>query len=344
MQRPWFNLTTSQLITAKLLGYVEDVWAGCPFAPCLERFDYVRNKYPRSLAWLSMKLSQRQAWQLLGHTEELWERGRNPSTMQLRWDELAPEQKDAATFLGHSPGTWQGCNEDWTAPVIPGTNVTLPSTTIPMVRARMTIERSFTAISGNIYGSQVATLPTSFVQVFERSVARALFCGNPAFSPDPASYLDAQGEALCILQEDYNRQRNRIRVLTVNEGSIIVEFTIGENQTIEDPSAATLFETLSRQMTREHSPLKHDAEFSYYSQAASVVEIPLSPEEYAETQKALQFEQLRSKYDVDNACELYADMRNGPVNCPRSPAVRSHLAAVYTAFVLVACSFASSVW
>jgi len=162
MQLAWKELPYAQRIAAQLLGYREDVWMKCPMAPCLDRFRYIRDKFA-SVRWADLKEAEKRAWMLLGHSPELWKNGRNPASMQMRWEELSAEQRRQAEFLGHSQGTWQGCNDAWVAPpeYSNGTAVKLDENRI--VRGRMTIQRPFTEISGNVYGQQVADLPTSFI-------------------------------------------------------------------------------------------------------------------------------------------------------------------------------------
>merc|ERR1712070_228089 len=102
------------------------------------------------------------------------------------------------------------------------------------VRGRMYIDRPFSEISGNVYGKQVSTMPTSFIRVFENAVARALFCGNPPLSNDPNTYLDVYGEPLCQQRSNFEMQKHRIRVLNVVEGSIVVDFFIVANTTKDE--------------------------------------------------------------------------------------------------------------
>eukprot|EP00913_Durusdinium_trenchii_P016757 g15751.t1 len=88
----------------------------------------------------------------------------------------------------------------------------------------MVIRRPFAEVSGNVYGSAVDRLPASFIQVFEEAISRALFCSNPPLSEDPATFVDTDGTPLCIQKEHYETQMHRVKVMTVVEGSIIVDF------------------------------------------------------------------------------------------------------------------------
>merc|ERR1719215_536722 len=289
----WLDLSYRQRQAALLLGYSEDTWARCPMSPCLDRAAYVRQKF-NNIRWGDMKLATQRAWLLLEHSPELWAKGKQPRTRTVRWEELSTEQQRQATFLGHNLGTWQGCNEQWKAPEVPDTNFTLAlKSPTRVVRARMTIARPFTDISGNIYGQEVASMPTSFVDIFERSVARALFCGNPPLSPTMQTYVGQDGKPLCIVESAYLRQRNRVKVVTVVEGSIIVEFYIQANQTAEDRTPVELLAMLDTMLSSLTSPLCQDMEFGRFASRAEVEEVPLSIMEYNERVEALAFEKLR---------------------------------------------------
>lgn len=314
------RLTYGQKIAAKILGYQQDTWEMCPYAACVDRFAWVKAKYA-TITWADMKLAVRRAWMMLGHTEKSWAAGHDSrawggwaNVMMTRWDELSPEQQAQAAFLGHSRATWQGCNENWSGTTA-APNATLPPLSdTRTVRSRMTIQRPFNEISGNVYGAAVAQLPTSFIQNFEEAVGRALFCGNPPTSADPATYLNADGSPLCILQTTYDqqqRQARRVRVISVSEGSILVDFTIMANRTASEPSALSLFNLLKRQLANVQSPLCQDALFGRYAVVATVKEVHV---QVMITQQ-MPSEQLRAAYSPNTACQLQADGRNPKVRC-----------------------------
>uniref|UniRef100_A0A7S1QYZ7 Uncharacterized protein n=1 Tax=Alexandrium catenella TaxID=2925 RepID=A0A7S1QYZ7_ALECA len=319
----WHSLPYAQQVAARLVGYTEDTWNMCPNAACLPRFQYIQQRF--NVQWSDMKAAEQRAWMLLQHTPQLWaQRGMTGTrAMQARWAELTPDQQAQAAFLGHNMETWQGCNTDWTEPPASNTsNVTQPQPSISRtVRMRMKILRPFSEISGNVFGNQVAQLPTSFIMLFQRSVARALFCGNPPLSPDPQTYVDADGSPLCILLSEYERQKSRVRVITVTEGSIIVDFIFVGNQTIGDEPAPNLLEVLKRQLASTSSPLAQDMEFGRYAQVATVTEIPLSHLSVTERDAALAFEKKRGAYNNGNACTLRIDSRNGINPCPGAAAI-----------------------
>jgi len=304
-------------VAARLLGYTKDVWEGCEQSPCLERYNYVLNKYA-GLKWGDLTLAQQSGWTMLEHSQALWDAGGMMRTrlFSMRWDELSPAQQRQAAFLGYSKGTWQGCNFDWGTSI----NVTITASDFGgpfrTVRVRMVIEAAFSSISGNVYGVAVSTMPTSFIELFERSVGRSLFCGNPDFKNYTIGAFGPDGEPVCKLPEDYERQRQRIRVVTVLEGSIIVDFIIVKNQTAEEPPSIQLYEGLKTQLESFASPLCQDVEFGRYARIAAVEEVPLSDLDPEERQRAMAFEQTRGKYGELNACELSMDARKGKVRCP----------------------------
>eukprot|EP00929_Paragymnodinium_shiwhaense_P072203 TRINITY_DN36644_c0_g1_i1.p1 TRINITY_DN36644_c0_g1~~TRINITY_DN36644_c0_g1_i1.p1 ORF type:complete len:724 (-),score=152.83 TRINITY_DN36644_c0_g1_i1:184-2355(-) len=308
----WRQLPWSQQQSARLLGYSEDTWMRCPTAPCLDRFAYVKDKYA-GVGWYDLKLAVQRAWLLLEHSPELWAQygASNMRTQQVRWEELSLEQRRQAEFLGHSLGTWQGCNEQWVAPPTENRSE-VPLSPTRVVRGRMTIQRPFTEISGNVYGAQVATLPTSFIETFEKAVARALFCGNPPLSEQVQTYVDVDGQPLCIVRSNYDMQKHRIKVVTVEEGSIIVDFYILANQTIDQPTAPQLYDALLKLIESDTSPLVKDPEFGRYAEVASLQEVRYSNLEYQERLAALEFEKLRASYTGNNACLLGMDARQSP--------------------------------
>lgn len=319
----------------------------CPMAPCLDRFRYIRDKFA-SVRWADLKEAEKRAWMLLGHSPELWKNGRNPASMQMRWEELSAEQRRQAEFLGHSQGTWQGCNDAWVAPpeYSNGTAVKLDENRI--VRGRMTIQRPFTEISGNVYGQQVADLPTSFIEVFKRSVGRSLFCQNPPLSQTMMTYVDPDGQPVCKNRANYELQYNRIQVVTVVEGSIIVDFYIqcaagqpsedgicqGESP-LDQQTPVQLFEAIQALLASMTSPLCMDMEFGRFAITSSVEEVGFSNIEHQAKRNAMEFELLRGMYNANNACELSLDFRNGK-GCPRGDA--SHSAGV-TWILMAASSF-----
>lgn len=331
----WQDLDLPSFTSARLIGLSRDTWAACPDATCTDRLAYLRWRWA-STRWSEMQRAEQRAWSLLGTSDEAWA---GPSYSNifadsvLRWDELSTEQMEAAEFLGHSAGTWQGCNNaTWGAPANETEEVVDPNRT---VRAHMTILRPFSEVSGNVYGAAVASLPTSFIQVFETSIARVLFCDNPATSDNPAVYMDADGQPTCNDVGAFERQRGRVQVVTVEEGSIIVDFLIcgsdsgvrelcgSWNATGNDRSPVHLFAYLERQLADSTTSLTQDVDFGRFAQYASVQEANLTTMEDQALAAALDFENLRNRYGRNNACELREDTRNGIVWCANAATRRS---------------------
>lgn len=311
----WSNLPHNVAVPARLLGYNHDTWELCPSSACLERFAYIQDRF--NMPWSALKLSQQRAWMLLGHSPELWAKHGMVGTtaLQSRWDELSPEQRQQASFLSFDRESWQGCNSNWVAPVSNNSISVLPGASLRQVRARMVIKRPFAEISGNVFGNKVAQMPTSFILLFRRSVARSLFCGNPPLSNDAKTYIDASGGPLCKDAKTFEMQRGRVVVNTVTEGSIIVDFSIGANRSATQDTATALFEALQRQLSRNNSALVQDAEFGRFARVATVQQVPLSHLPAAEQAAALQFEKTRGAYTSATACQLHEDVRNGITRC-----------------------------
>lgn len=326
----WDDLPYPQSVSARLVGYTKDTWEQCTQSNCVTRYNYILNKYD-ALSWAQMTGAQRDAWTVLQNGQVLWDAGgmlRTP-LMRNRWQELTPEQQRQATFLGWDEGTWQGCNLGWSTTPSNVTNNTVyladPTRT---VRVRMTIQAPYTDITGNVYGQQVGTLPTSFIVVFERSVARALFCGNPVYRNYTRGAVGSDGQPLCMLPDSFNREQMRIRVLSVQPGSIIVDFLIVANQTAADDTSPYLFGALQRQLLSLYSPISQDPEFMRYAGKASIQEVPLSSLNPTQTAQALAFEQIRSQYNADNACNLQRDARIGTIRCGSHGSPRCGLQAL----------------
>jgi hypothetical protein len=325
-RKKWTELTNEEKTSAQLLGFSEDVWGYCPQAPCLPRLDYIMRKYGgpdhSGVAWNSMKLAVQQAWMLLGYTESLWAAGKEATSHQLTWMELSLEQQAQAEFLGYSLATWAGCFQEWgPAPVNENLTKMEPPDPHRIVRGRMTIQLPFAEISGNVYGKEVAQVPVAFITIFKRAVGRALFCGNPPVG-DAATFQTSDGKPLCQVNQSYEMQMNRVQVLTVVEGSIIVDFLLTKNVTHEQSTSAELFDALKELLDNQQSPLCQDMEFGRFARAASIVEVHRNASQRAEDEAAQLLEKMRSSYDAVTACNLEKDFRNGDIICPTDGASR----------------------
>jgi len=279
-----------------------------------------------------MSVAEQRFWRLLGQSRDTWVDNSITniySASFLRWDELSSEQLEAARSVGHSAATWAGCAGGWSTPK--QIDLTPPEFTDPKrtVRAVMTILRPFSEVSGNVFGQVVAAMPTSFIQMFEIAIARVLYCDNPSMATDQRFYVASDGEPKCYNQERFDSQMRRVKVVSVIQGSIIVDFIIcGEsggaprgicsnyNHVLGEEAAADSYDYLQRQLSEKNSSLSFDPKFGRFARAASLAEIKLRTIEDQELDKVLMFERLRSHYkDPKYACELLTDKRNNISLC-----------------------------
>lgn len=326
LNKQYKDLLPHEIISVRTVGYVSDTWDGCPNSQCEERLAYVKARY-RGKMWTDLTVAQRRAWKLLSHDQRLWTDGGmfNTISFQSTWAELSNQQQQQAMFLGHSEGTWQGCTTQWGRPDPNATQNTPPpgfiSTSVERtVRARMTIRRPFAEVSGNVYGAAVARLPSSFIKVFEDAVARLLFCRNTPHSDDPTEYIDSEGKPACNDPEQYVRQRHRVKVMTVTEGSIVVDFFLARNQTPIEKTAPSLYRDVQDAIKKKNSPLCQDMEFGKFAKVAVIEEIPLSHLSEDQLHQAYTFERMREAWGESTACQLLSDAREGNTGCPQAHA------------------------
>jgi hypothetical protein len=324
--RAYNMLTPGQIVSVRLVGYVEDTWNHCPQADCRERFEWIQRTFGNPM-WGDMTTAQQRAWSLLGQSESLWDAKGivyTPS-FQLTWKELSTDQKSQAFFLGYTEGSWQGCEANWVPSGSNASNVSnVPMNPMRTVRSKMRIRLPFSEVSGNVYGAAVAQLPTSFIQVFETAVARALFCGNPPLSPDPSTYIDKSGNPLCTLPDNYLSNAARINVVSVVEGSIIVDFFITANRTATEKTSPSLYADLQALLLNTNSSLCQDMKFGRFARLASLEEIPFSTLSTKDREVAAQLEKLRTIYTSQTACVLLQDARTGVAKCATADSSRYH--------------------
>jgi hypothetical protein len=116
-------------------------WALCPFPPAFSRAGIARRMMHQhsgrdivTLApWEASRTTEhfdslpkdvREAWIVLGWTQELWpNRDKiNPRSIRgskLQWIDLSSEQKQAANYLGYTAETWEAKHLDMHAPEVP---------------------------------------------------------------------------------------------------------------------------------------------------------------------------------------------------------------------------------
>lgn len=336
---PWHELDGVNLLAAQLLGFAEDTWDMCPRSDCRARLEYLQKRWSTH-HWTTMRNAEQRAWRLLGQDEATWTKP-SPTNVYAtafqRWDELTTEAKEAARFLGHSEASWAGCAEGWETPKQDALTQPLFEDPDRTVRATMTIIRPFSEISGNVYGQQVAALPESFVKIFETSIARVLYCGNPASAADPGVYLDGQ-DAICNDQARFENQKHRVRVVAIRQGSIIVDFIIcgrkndaprgvcdGYTWNATDTSAAENLAYIQRQLELRNSSLLFEKDLGRFAEAATVEEVRLRTIEDGKLVKVMTFERLRAFYGENTACELLEDKRNNISYCAGHMADSTHL-------------------
>lgn len=317
-EEKWESLPHATRIAATLLGHGYDTWSNCDNAPCLERYQYVQNKFAE-IKWHQMSKATKLNMKMLGWNQGLWDTGGKAESLQLQWEELAHEQKAAAMFLGHTRSTWQACAE-WIDPLTTPPPVTQkPKDPNRAVRAQMTIHRPFTEISGNLQGNGVpnqdGVASPSFVIVFERSLARSIFCRNPWVEDDGTNYTNPDGSPKCIAQDLLEKSADRVKTIRVVKGSIIVDFMIEANRTADEPTSAECLLDLSRQLRNVRSPACRDKEFGRFAEVAEVEEIDVPEEEAIRQGEVLEFEKTRKRYHSGNACELHSDKKNGKQAC-----------------------------
>lgn len=315
----WDTLSVEAKTAAILLGHGYDTWGNCLEAPCLERFQYVKDKFA-GVKWDQMSKATKLNLKMLGWSSDLWDTGGNSESVQLQWEELAYEQQAAAMFLGHTRETWQGC-ADWKDPQVTVPPITVkPKDPLRPIRARMIIHRPFTEISGNLQGNGVpgqgdGVASPSFVVVFERAIARAIFCRNPWVEDDGSNYTNNDGSAKCIAQDLLNQQQERVKTIRIVKGSIIVDFMIDANQTADEPSSADALLDLSRQLRNVRSPACRDIEFGRFAEVADVHELEVPESEAQRKKEVLEFEETRKRYNSGNACQLHSDAKGGRNAC-----------------------------
>jgi hypothetical protein len=319
-EEPWETLPYEIKTAAILLGHGYDTWANCINAPCLERYQYVKDKF-MDVKWYQMSKATKLNLKMLGWSEDLWDTGGNAESLQMQWEELAIEQQAAAMFLGHTRETWQGCAE-WQDPQSTVPPVTKkPKDPNRAIRARMVIHRPFTEISGNLQGNGVprrgddGVASPSFVIVFERSVARAIFCRNPWVEDDGTNYTNNDGSPKCIAQDLLEQSQHRVKTIRVVKGSIIADFIIEANNTPDEPTSAECLLDLSRQLRNVRSPACRDIEFGRFAEVADVFELEVPESEAQRQEEVLQFEKTRKQYNSGNACQLHSDVKNGKNAC-----------------------------
>jgi hypothetical protein len=56
--------------------------------------------------WEELSTAEKSAWQTLGYSAQMWDKGRDSSSADEDWDELTPAEKKAAQSLGYTKSSW----------------------------------------------------------------------------------------------------------------------------------------------------------------------------------------------------------------------------------------------
>jgi len=317
-EEPWEALPFETKTSAILMGHGYDTWTKCKNAPCLERYQYVKDKF-KGVKWYQMSKATKLSLKMLGWSPDLWDTGGNAESLQLQWEELQSEQQAAAMFLGHTRETWQGCAE-WIDPQTTISPITKkPKDPNRAIRARMVIHRPFTEISGNLQGNGVpgqdGVASPSFVIVFERAIARAIFCRNPWVEDDGTNYTNNDGSPKCLAQDLLEKSQERVKTIRVVKGSIIVDFIIEAHKSPDEPTSESCLLDLSRQLRNVRAPACRDIEFGRFAEVADVFELEVPESEAQRQEEVLEFEKTRKQYNAGNACQLRSDSKNGKNAC-----------------------------
>jgi hypothetical protein len=174
-----------------------------------------------------------------------------------------------------------------------------------------------------------------FSEMARLSLARAFFCSNPQYSENMVDGLqDLDGNPLCTDRANYVAQQDRISILRISRGSILIKFEIAANRTETEISAPQLYQVMQAKLEDPNSDIRHDPDFGQFATVSEMTELPFSEDDNTQEQAELAFEEERKKYTPENICELYQDKARGIDPCEKSFSVR----AFSSAFVAMALS------
>merc|ERR1719198_2457382 len=109
-------------------------------------------------------------------------------------------------------------------------------------------------------------------------------------------YTEEDGSPKCSQPEKFNAQKDRVQIITVLKGSIVVHFWIKANQTKDEVTAAIAMDNLKWQLRNPKSPIRRDEEFGRFAEWATVEEKLLSSSYQEKNKEVLDFEKVRGKY------------------------------------------------
>lgn len=171
------------------------------------------------------------------------------------------------------------------------------------------------------------------------AVARASFCGNPPYDPLASqNQVDPEGMPLCTDRDNFERQKDRIKLLKISQGSIVMQFEVTANRTETEISAVNIFGVLERKLADPKSDFRHDVKFGRFASVASLEEIEFSEAVFEREVRQAEFEEVRSRYDEENYCELHNDSKNNIDTCVKDFAY-ARVSVQLLPMVILALSF-----
>jgi hypothetical protein len=139
-------------------------------------------------------------------------------------------------------------------------------------------------------------------------------------SKDDGASKDEDIIPLCTDRDTYNKQKERIKILNIVSGSILLQFEIQANRTHQEINAPEALDYLNRKLADPKSDFRHDVCFGRFASVAQLTEVPFSEAVFAQEKAEEKFEAIRGKYDKGNYCELHIDSKNNiyldPWACP----------------------------
>lgn len=77
--------------------------------------------------------------------------------------------------------------------------------------------------------------------------------------------VDPEGNPLCTDRDQYEKQKDRIKLLKISQGSIVLQFEITVNRTEVEISSVNIFGILERKLADPKSDFRHDIKFGRFA-------------------------------------------------------------------------------
>lgn len=129
---------------------------------------------------------------------------------------------------------------------------------------------------------------------------------------------------MCTDRDEFENQKDRIKLLKISQGSIVLQVEISVNRTATEISSVNVLGLLTRKLADPKSDFRHDIKFGRFASVASLTEIDFSEEVFEREVRQAEFERVRAQYNEENACELHRDMKNGIDICEKSGAYKTN--------------------